>query len=124
MGVITYFLLAGYTPFDRDTQQAEMEAIIAGDYKFEPEEYWENVSETAKDFVRALLTVDPAKRLTAAQALQHKWLRERKEGDEAVGVVGSDGQRVDLLPHVKINRSNAKKLCKCTQASLLFCAGC
>lgn len=36
MGVITYFLLAGYTPFDRDSQQQEMEAIIAGDYKFEP----------------------------------------------------------------------------------------
>ena len=36
MGVITYFLLCGYTPFDRDTQQLEMEAIIAGDYKFEP----------------------------------------------------------------------------------------
>jgi serine/threonine protein kinase len=36
MGVITYFLLAGYTPFDRDTQQLEMEAILAGDYKFEP----------------------------------------------------------------------------------------
>ena len=30
MGVITYFLLAGYTPFDRDSQQEEMEAIIAG----------------------------------------------------------------------------------------------
>ncbi len=36
MGVITYFLLAGYTPFDRENQQQEMEAIIAGDYKFEP----------------------------------------------------------------------------------------
>src|ERR1700722_263710 len=52
MGVITYFLLAGaqlllpaistnqttsgYTPFDRDTQQLEMEAIIAGDYQFKP----------------------------------------------------------------------------------------
>lgn len=32
MGVITYFLLAGYTPFDRDTQEAEMKAIIAGAY--------------------------------------------------------------------------------------------
>ena len=36
MGVITYFLLAGYTPFDRESQQQEMEAIIAGDFKFEP----------------------------------------------------------------------------------------
>lgn len=72
MGVITYFLLAGYTPFDRDTQQEEMEAIMAGNYKFEPVEYWENVSETAKDFVRMCLTVDPLERPTATQALQHK----------------------------------------------------
>lgn len=72
MGVITYFLLAGYTPFDRDSQQQEMEAIIAGDYKFEPLEYWHNVSPTAKDFVRTCLTIDPVKRPTAAIALQHK----------------------------------------------------
>jgi hypothetical protein len=36
MGVITYFLLCGYTPFDRDNQQQEMEAIVRGDYRFEP----------------------------------------------------------------------------------------
>lgn len=72
MGVITYFLLAGYTPFDRDSQQQEMEAIIAGDYKFEPEEYWAHVSDTARDFVRECLTIDPASRPTAAQALKHK----------------------------------------------------
>jgi serine/threonine protein kinase len=72
MGVITYFLLAGYTPFDRDSQQQEMEAIIAGNYRFEPQEYWQNVSETAKDFVRTCLTVDPVLRPTAAGALRHK----------------------------------------------------
>ena len=71
MGVITYFLLGGYTPFDRDSEQQEMKAIIAGDYKFEPEEYWRNVSPTAKDFVKTCLTNDPAKRPTAAIALQH-----------------------------------------------------
>ena len=77
MGVVTYFLLAGYTPFDRDSQQMEMEAIIAGDYKFEPVEYWANVSETAKDFVKECLTIDPTSRPTAAEALEHKvywWL--------------------------------------------------
>ena len=72
MGVITYFLLAGYTPFDRDSQQLEMEAIIAGDYKFEPVDYWRDVSTTAKDFVRSCLTIDASKRPTAALALQHK----------------------------------------------------
>jgi serine/threonine protein kinase len=48
-----------------------MEAIIAGDYKFEPQEYWANVSDTAKNFVTHCLTIDPAQRPTAAEALQH-----------------------------------------------------
>ena len=69
MGVITYFLLAGYTPFDRDSQQQEMEAIIAGDYKFEPHEYWANVSDTARDFIRDCLTIDPSNRPTETQTL-------------------------------------------------------
>jgi len=108
MGVITYFLLAGYTPFDRDSQQQEMEAIIAGDYKFEPEEYWQNVSSTAKDFVRTCLTIDPKKRPTAAIALQHKWL-----ADEQPHFVPDpdrlDGGPADLLPNVK-RAFNAKQL--------------
>ena len=36
MGVTTYFLLAGYRPFDGDYKQLEIQAIITGDYKFEP----------------------------------------------------------------------------------------
>ncbi|KAF5345866.1 hypothetical protein D9756_011196 [Leucocoprinus leucothites] len=103
MGVITYFLLAGYTPFDRDSQQQEMEAIIAGDYKFEPVEYWANVSDTAKDFVRYCLTIDPAKRPTAGEALAHKWL-----ADEKPHFVTRDGLPADLLPHVK-KAFNAKQ---------------
>ncbi|KAF9269509.1 Pkinase-domain-containing protein [Marasmius fiardii PR-910] len=105
MGVITYFLLAGYTPFDRDSQQAEMEAIIAGDYKFEPREYWENVSETARDFVRECLTIDPASRPTAEEALNHKWLAD----PEPHYVVSSNGEPADLLPHVK-KAFNARQL--------------
>ncbi|KAF8964827.1 kinase-like domain-containing protein [Flammula alnicola] len=108
MGVITYFLLAGYTPFDRDSQQQEMEAIIAGDYKFEPEEYWQNVSETAKDFVRTCLTVDPAIRPTAAAVLQHKWLASEKP-HFVPDPTREDGGPADLLPNVK-KAFNAKKL--------------
>ncbi|KAJ7628740.1 Pkinase-domain-containing protein [Roridomyces roridus] len=97
MGVVTYFLLAGYTPFDRDTPKAEMEAIIQGDYKFEPEEYWANVSQTARDFVTACLTIDPERRPTAAEALEHKWLADTTPHF----VPEADGAPTDLLPHVK-----------------------
>ena len=97
MGVITYFLLCGYTPFDRDTQQQEMEAIIAGDYKFEPEEYWANVSQTAKDFVRECLTIDPASRPTADEALRHRWLAS----PEPHGVQDAAGNMANLLPQMK-----------------------
>jgi serine/threonine protein kinase len=53
-----------------------MEAIIAGDYAFEPEEYWSNVSDTARSFVTQCLTIDPASRPTAEEALKHKWVRD------------------------------------------------
>ena len=43
MGVITYSLLAGYTPFDHESQREEMEAIITVDYKFEPSAFYELV---------------------------------------------------------------------------------
>ncbi|ORZ21029.1 kinase-like domain-containing protein [Lobosporangium transversale] len=76
LGVITYFLLCGYTPFDRQNSMDEMHAILHAEYHFEPIEYWEGVSETAKSFVSRLLTVDPDLRMTAAEALQHPWLTQ------------------------------------------------
>ncbi|CCM04485.1 uncharacterized protein FIBRA_06665 [Fibroporia radiculosa] len=100
MGVITYFLLCGYTPFDRNSQQEEMEAIIAGDYKFEPEEYWANVSDTARSFVSACLTIDPASRPTAAEALNHKWLASDRP-HYVPDPESPTGGPTDLLPHVK-----------------------
>ncbi|KAH9848075.1 Pkinase-domain-containing protein [Lenzites betulinus] len=100
MGVITYFLLCGYTPFDRDTQQQEMEAICAGDYHFEPEEYWANVSETAKDFVRTCLTIDPTSRPTAAEALQHRWLAS-DEPHFVPDPLSPSGRPTNLLPHIQ-----------------------
>ncbi|EIM87384.1 Pkinase-domain-containing protein [Stereum hirsutum FP-91666 SS1] len=106
MGVITYFLLAGYTPFDRDTQHQEMEAIIAGDYKFEPQEYWANVSDTAKDFVSECLTIDPQSRPSAAQMLQHRWLADSTP-HFVPDPSSPHGGPYDLLPQIQ-KRLDAK----------------
>ncbi|KAG8991447.1 hypothetical protein FRB94_005326 [Tulasnella sp. JGI-2019a] len=107
MGVITYFLLCGYTPFDRENQQEEAAAICRGDYKFEPVEYWANVSEIAKSFVRACLTIDQHKRPTAAEALKHPWLASIKP-HFVVDPQSSTGQPADLLPQFQ-KAFNAKK---------------
>lgn len=47
IGVITYFLLCGYTPFERDNNIDEMNAIIHADYTFD-EQYWTGISEQGK----------------------------------------------------------------------------
>ncbi|KAH7362290.1 calcium/calmodulin-dependent protein kinase [Plectosphaerella cucumerina] len=94
LGVITYFLLCGYTPFDRDTDFEEMQAILSADYDFRPTEYWRGVSDHAKDFIRRCLTIDPSKRPTAHEALQHKFV---------AGWISSEQNENNLLPTVKKN---------------------
>lgn len=74
IGVITYFLLCGYTPFDRDTSAEEMDAILKCDYSFEPEEYWVDVSQEARDFITKCLQIDVAKRMTADDCLKQPFL--------------------------------------------------
>ncbi|KAF8938923.1 hypothetical protein BGZ58_011142 [Dissophora ornata] len=82
LGVITYFLLCGYTPFDRQNSMDEMQAILNAEYNFTPIDYWQGVSETAKSFITGLLTVDPERRMTAAEALQHPWLAQSAIHDQ------------------------------------------
>ncbi|KAH6615639.1 kinase-like domain-containing protein [Chaetomium sp. MPI-SDFR-AT-0129] len=97
LGVITYFLLCGYTPFDRDSDFEEMQAILNADYSFTPIEYWRGVSDSAKDFIRRCLTIDPTKRMTAHEALQHPFVAGWAQGGE-----GAD-KGTNLLPTVKKN---------------------
>ncbi|KAI0404720.1 kinase-like domain-containing protein [Xylaria palmicola] len=101
MGVITYFLLCGYTPFDRDSDFEEMQAILNADYSFQPVDYWRGVSDHAKDFIRRCLTVDPNKRMTAHEALSHPFVAGYNIHPD-----GDKGQ--NLLPTVKKN-FNARK---------------
>lgn len=73
IGVITYVLLGGYPPFHEENQKALFKKIRKGDFEFHPE-YWNSVSEEAKDLIRSLLRVDSSTRLTCDQALQHPWI--------------------------------------------------
>ncbi|NWQ75030.1 DCLK3 kinase, partial [Columbina picui] len=75
-GVILYILLCGFPPFrSQDRDQEELFQIIQlGHYEF-LSPYWDNISAAAKDLITRLLIVDPQKRYTARQVLQHPWIR-------------------------------------------------
>mmetsp|Transcript_32476 Transcript_32476/g.68302 ORF Transcript_32476/g.68302 Transcript_32476/m.68302 type:complete len:346 (-) Transcript_32476:253-1290(-) len=73
LGVIVYILLGGYPPFIEQNQRELFRKIRKGQYEFH-EEYWGAVSDDAKDLISCLLTVQPSKRLSADQALKHKWM--------------------------------------------------
>ncbi|XP_046813618.1 serine/threonine-protein kinase par-1-like isoform X1 [Vespa crabro] len=74
LGVTTYVLLTGFSPFGGDTDQETFQNISLGEVDF-PEELFEEVSTQAKDFVAKLLVLDPSARMTAKQCLRHEWLR-------------------------------------------------
>lgn len=50
--------------------------ILSGQFSFEPEEIWANVSNSARDFIKTLLVTDPKKRPVAREAQQHRWLKD------------------------------------------------
>ncbi|KAL8725394.1 MAG: hypothetical protein Q9181_006436 [Wetmoreana brouardii] len=100
IGVITYFLLCGYTPFDRDSNLEEMQAILIADYSFTPIEYWRGVSLPARDFIKRCLTIDPQVRMTSHQALSHPFVAEPQSNSPADETVGGNP---DLLPTIKKN---------------------
>uniref|UniRef100_A0A8V5GS81 Calcium/calmodulin-dependent protein kinase type IV n=1 Tax=Melopsittacus undulatus TaxID=13146 RepID=A0A8V5GS81_MELUD len=74
VGVITYILLCGFEPFfDPRGDQYMYSRILTCDYEF-VSPWWDEVSLNAKDLVRKLIVLDPRKRLTVHQALEHPWV--------------------------------------------------
>jgi serine/threonine protein kinase len=61
------------------TTPSFFELIMRGQYSF-PKPYWNNISLEAQDLVRRLLTVDAGKRLSATEALQHRWIASGGSG--------------------------------------------
>jgi len=72
-GVILYILLCGFPPFYEEELPALFEQILHARYDF-PSPWWDNVSKEAKELVQGLLTIDPVKRLTAAQVMALPWV--------------------------------------------------
>ncbi|XP_078447776.1 calcium-dependent protein kinase 2-like [Wolffia australiana] len=85
-GIILYILLSGVPPFWGETEKKIFDSIMRDDINFDSDP-WPSISTGAKDLIRKMLERDPVKRLTAAQVLEHPWIREDGEApDKPIGV--------------------------------------
>ncbi|CEJ94985.1 Putative Calcium/calmodulin-dependent protein kinase [[Torrubiella] hemipterigena] len=97
MGVITYTLLCGYSPFRSENLADLLEECTKHDVVFH-ERYWKDVSQDAKDFIQCLIVPNPDKRWTSEQALGHIWLS------------GENATEHDLLPELRRRKEARMKL--------------
>ena len=95
LGVITYTLLCGYSPFRSENLADLVDECKSGRIIFH-ERYWKDVSKEAKEFIMTLLQPDPKKRASSKQALQHIWLS------------GETASEHDLLPEIRSYVAKAK----------------
>jgi len=80
-GVILYILLSGVPPFWADNEDGIFDAVLRGHIDFSSDP-WPSISNGAKDLVKKMLQQDPKERLTAAEILNHPWIREDGEAPD------------------------------------------
>lgn len=95
LGVITYTLLCGYSPFRSENLQDLIDECSNARVIFH-ERYWKDVSDDAKDFIGHLLQPDAEDRSTSKQALRHPWLSGKNASDH------------NLLPEIKAYMARAR----------------
>ncbi|RPB13766.1 Pkinase-domain-containing protein [Morchella conica CCBAS932] len=95
LGVITYTLLCGYSPFRSENMEELVEECNKGRIIFH-ERYWKGVSKDAKLFIGSLLQTNPDDRPSSAEALKHTWLKGETASDK------------DILPEIKSYMAKAR----------------
>ncbi|NXM64625.1 DAPK2 kinase, partial [Illadopsis cleaveri] len=110
IGVITYILLSGLSPFQGETDAETLSNVVAGAYEFE-ERCFSQTSEMAKDFIRQLLVKEPEHRMTAAECLVHPWIKMRGTGrgwlPDPLGAGWGQGDNAVSLPPQPLSRKQA-----------------
>ncbi|TKV91985.1 hypothetical protein SEVIR_9G134400v4 [Setaria viridis] len=105
-GVILYILLCGVPPFWAETEQGVARAILRGSLDLQREP-WPRISDGAKSLVRQMLQMDPRKRPTAQQVLEHPWLQNARK---APNVPLGDVVRARLQQFSAMNKLKKKAM--------------
>ncbi|KAK9946886.1 hypothetical protein M0R45_012328 [Rubus argutus] len=89
-GVILYILLGGFLHFGLRTEKGIFDAIIEGKLDLESAP-WPSISDAAKDLIKKMLTKDTKKRITAAEVLEHPWMKKDVQSNEQAKETCSKG---------------------------------
>jgi len=108
VGVITYLLLIGHSPFntalrisDPAAREAEVIRMAALGQVNQEARSWPRLSPSAQHFVMALVQPDASRRMSAGQALQHPWIRQ----DGFVDSMGRPGVGEPSVAYQEARRS-------------------
>ncbi|KAI9838824.1 MAG: hypothetical protein M1819_004030 [Sarea resinae] len=115
LGCVLYTLLCGFPPFYDESIQVLTEKVARGQYTF-LSPWWDDISKSAQDLISHLLTVDPEKRYTISEFLNHPWIRESNEETHAAAdapplatplyqrhkELGATPQAVESAPHQQV----------------------
>jgi serine/threonine-protein kinase RCK2 len=74
LGCVLYTLLCGFPPFYDESIEVLTEKVAKGQYTF-LSPWWDDISKSAQDLISHLLDVDPEKRYTITEFLNHPWIR-------------------------------------------------
>ncbi|OHE95759.1 hypothetical protein CORC01_08900 [Colletotrichum orchidophilum] len=94
LGVVLYICLCGFPPFSDELYSKEFpftlsQQIKSGRFDY-PSPYWDSVGDPALDLIDSMLVVDPERRYTVDQCLNHPWMIQNQPGvnDSTDGLVG------------------------------------
>jgi len=108
VGVITYILLSAHIPFDGEDEAEMFERILSATYAF-PSPMWDGISAEAKDFISKIFVVDPKKRITVSDAMEHSWLAGEAKAPNAEGNRLHKSMMVNLKNFSESQRELRKK---------------
>ena len=98
-GVILYILLSGRPPFGGDTDKEIMDNVTMGKYDLQTNPF-DKVSKSCKDLIQKLLIMEPKKRISAQDALNHPWFKENKS-KELFNQIKDESTLKKLLSNLK-----------------------
>ncbi|XP_022698018.1 probable serine/threonine-protein kinase tsuA isoform X2 [Varroa jacobsoni] len=105
LGILTYVLLTGHTPFGGDTKQDTYCNITLGELDF-PQDLFKDVTSEAIHFITQLVVKDPKKRLNIGEVLKHPWLTQPSPCPSFLAITAVIGVTNDNTSHLVANSNN------------------